>query len=352
MKNPNKNARRTFVRQSALILGTAASPIHSFNILKPKTRRKIVGQGDFKYAVDKEWGIQDPTKVPVKNCHEMVQDKLGRLILLTDETKNNVIIYDRSGKVVSTWGSEFPGAHGLTLWEAGDEEFLFITDTVKHQVYKTTLKGQVLMTIDYPRETGVYAKAEEFKPTETTIAPNGDIYIADGYGANYITVYDAEGNYKFHFGGKGDQKEQFDCCHGVTLDTRQTTSNTLLITSRSANQFKQFSLGGDLLEIIETPGMWPCRPVIKGQDLYFAIIVSKSWWDYDGFLAIFDTSHQLVSAPGALSDFDANRKVVTSAKYDGETFLSPHDVCVDDDLNLYVPQWLSGKTYPVRLTRI
>ena len=80
----------------------------------------------------------------------MVQDARGRLILLTNHTKNNVIIYDKSGKVSQTWGAEFPGAHGLTLWNAGGEEFLFITDTERHQVYKTTLEGKILMTRNEP----------------------------------------------------------------------------------------------------------------------------------------------------------------------------------------------------------
>ena len=331
----------------------AASASHfSFDIIKSsKKEGKIVGQGDFKYRVDKQWGVQDPSKIPVKNCHEMVQDKKGRLILLTDETKNNVIFYDRSGKVLKTWGNQFPGAHGLTLWEEGGEEFLFITDTVKHQVYKTTIDGKVLMTLDYPKESGVYGKAEEFVPTETTIAPNGDIYIADGYGANYISVYDSKGNFKFHFGGKGQDDELFDCCHGITIDTRQKNLDTLLITSRSANQFKRFTLDGKHLETIDTPGMWPCRPVIKGKELYFAIIVTNTWWDYDGFVAAFNTDNKLVSAPGATTEMNEDSTIKT-ARYDGETFLSPHDVCIDDDLNIYVAQWLSGKTYPVMLERL
>ena len=30
-------------------------------------------------------------------------------------------------------------------------------------------------------------------------------------------------------------------------------------------------------------------------------------------------------------------------------FAYPHDVCVDDEENLYVAQWNSGKTYPYKL---
>jgi hypothetical protein len=32
--------------------------------------------------------------------------------------------------------------------------------------------------------------------------------------------------------------------------------------------------------------------------------------------------------------------------------MSPHDVLVDDDESLYVAQWNSLKTYPVKLERV
>ncbi len=60
----------------------------------------------------------------------MVQDRKGRIILLTNEVKNNIIIYDKKGKLVETWGHEYPGGHGLTLFnENGHEVFLFATTT-------------------------------------------------------------------------------------------------------------------------------------------------------------------------------------------------------------------------------
>jgi hypothetical protein len=38
----------------------------------------------------------------------MVMDKKGRLIMVTDEVKNNIIVYDKSGKLLTTWGMNFP----------------------------------------------------------------------------------------------------------------------------------------------------------------------------------------------------------------------------------------------------
>ena len=53
----------------------------------------------------------------------MVQDSKGRILLLTNETKNNVIIYDKKGKLIDTWGTTYPGAHGLTLFNENGQKY-------------------------------------------------------------------------------------------------------------------------------------------------------------------------------------------------------------------------------------
>ena len=235
--------------------------------------------------------------------------------------------------------------------EEGTEEFLFITDPNSHKVCKTTLKGEILMTFETPREVAAYEKINHFKPTETAVAPNGDIYIADGYGKDYIMQYDAKGNFIRHFGGHGTGVDQFDCCHGVTLDNRDPNNPTLLITSRSANEFKRFTLSGEHIETIALPGCYICRPVIKGDLIYFAVIVTKDWKTYDGMIAVLDKDNKVISLPGGSAP-TYNDGVLIAPEYDQKTFYNPHDVCVDNDGNLYVPQWNSDKTYPIKLHRV
>ena len=309
-----------------------------------------VGHGDFVYEVDKLWGVQDPSKIPVDNCHEMVMDSKGRLIMCTTDIHNNILFYDKSGKIIKSWGNEYPGAHGLTLSDEGGEEFLYLTDTIKHQVYKLTMDGLRIMTFDYPKEVDVYESADQYQPTETAIANNGDIYIADGYGQSIITQYDAKGKYIRHFGGKGDGEDQFQTAHGICVDTRGAEPE-LLITSRSKQEFKRFTMDGRHIETISLPGCSICRPVIKGEHLYFAVIVTKSWWDYDGMVAVLDKNNKVVSLPGGSSPTYVNG-ILEEPVFDGKTFLNPHDVCIDDEDNIYVPQWYSGKTYPVKLKRV
>lgn len=351
LSNSSKSAL-ALAASATLLSGCESSKIENEHASKKQIHSNypIIGHGNYKYKVHKDWGVQDSIKIPVKDCHEMVQDSQGRLILLTNHIKNNVIIYDRSGKVLSTWGKEFPGAHGLTLAKEGTDEFLFLTDHDRHQVYKTTLDGKILMTIDYPKETGVYESADQFKPTETCIGPNGDIYIADGYGENWIIQYNSKGEYIRHFGGKGEGTAQFNCCHGVTLDTRNPEKLELLITSRASKCFKRFSLDGKHLETIELSNCEICRPVIHGEELYFAVIVTNNWGAYDGMVIVLDKNNQVVSAPGGSAP-SYQDGVLSKLSYDG-TFLNPHDVCIDNDKNIYVAQWYSGKTYPVKLERV
>jgi len=351
-----KNTRRNFMKQSALFaVAGSLLPQTVFsckNLDVAKRSDMIVGHGDFRYRVDKEWGVQDPSKTPVNDCHEMVLDSKGRIFMTTTgQNNNNIIIYDKSGKVLDSWGRNFPGAHGLTITGEGNEQFLFITDPETHKVFKTTLDGRVLMTFNRPREVNEYTDDAQFKPTETAIGLNGDIYIADGYGKNYITQYNSQGEYIRHFGGKGEAIDEFKCCHGITLDQRDPENPTLLITSRAANEFKRFSLEGKHIETIPLPGCAICRPIIHADNIYFAVIITKTWNSYDGMLAVLDKNNKVVSFPGGSAPSYTNGKL-NAPEFDGQTFRNPHDVLVDGDSNLYVPQWASGKTYPIKLTRI
>lgn len=353
--NHQHSKRRKFLKNT-LGLGTAALLMPQMMLSNKKTsthsQQDIVGHGEFTYKVNKSWALQDPSKTPVNDCHEMVLDKMGRIYMTTTgSSNNNIIVYDRSGKVLDSWGKNFNGAHGLTLTKEGTDEFLFITDPDAGKVYKTNLKGEVLLSLETPKEISKYSPKDLYKPTETAVAPNGDIYIADGYGQNFIIQYTSKGEYIRHFGGTGDGDDQFDCCHGVTLDTRNPANPTLLITSRAKQEFKRFTLDGEFLETINLPGCSVCRPVLHGENLYFAVIITKSWETYDGMLAVLDANNKVVSFPGGSPPAYLDG-ILSKPIPEGNTFLNPHDVLVDKDENLYVPQWNSGKTFPVKLTRV
>lgn len=260
----------------------------------------IIGHNKHQYIVDENWSKADSAKFPVNDCHEMVIDSANRLYLLTNETRNNVLVYNLDGVLLNSWGNTYPGAHGLSIGrENNGDEFLLITDHERHQVIKTTLDGRELMILDYPVETGCYTKADEYLPTETAIAPNGDIFVADGYGLQYVIRYDKNGIYKSHFGGKGNATEQFDCVHGIAIDFRSGNEPTLTLTSRNHNSFKRFTMQGDYIETIHLPGSFVCRPVIKDKYLYAAVFRSENNMNLNsGYITILNENNQVISTPG------------------------------------------------------
>jgi hypothetical protein len=305
----------------------------------------VIGHFNHRYQLIGDWSQSDITRFPVKDCHEMVIDSRGRIFLLTNETKNNILIYNKDGRLLDTWGTEYPGGHGLSL----HDEYLFICDHDRHQVIKTDLKGRVLMIIDYPKETGVYDSAEQFKPTETAIAANGDIYITDGYGLQYVIQYNEKGEYIRHWGGKGNQ---FDCVHGIVVDERTAQQPSLLITSRNHNCFRRFTMDGHYIETISLPGSFVCRPVIKGNLLYAAVFRSGANTNFgSGYITILDENNKVISTPGGTAPVYKGDELLPQQQQE-KVFIHPHDVCIDDDENIYVCQWNSGKTYPVKLERI
>ena len=188
---------------SYLPTGQAGNSI-SFFSKKEKFENLIIGHNTHRYKIDMNWGALDSKFYPVNDCHEMVQDSKGRIILLTNHTQNNIIIYDKSGKLIEVWGTDFPGAHGLTLNVENGEDFLYIADNNRHEVIKTTIDGKVVLKIPFPKDSGKYKKLQQYIPTETAITPNGDIYVADGYGLQYILHYNQKGELLNVFGGRGE----------------------------------------------------------------------------------------------------------------------------------------------------
>lgn len=339
--------RKNFIKTASLVSGGLLITRDLF--AKPSS--PIYGHNGFTYRMDEKWSKLEPNKYPVKDCHEMVQDSKGRIILLTNEVKNNILIYDKSGKLLHTWGHDFPGAHGLTLHKAGGEDFLFITDTVKHEVYKTTIDGKLLMTISYPADIPAYTQKDLFVPTETTVLENGEFFIADGYGLQYVMHYDANGKMLGYFGGRGTETKNLDNAHGITVDRRKATPD-LIVTDRTRNCFKRFSFDGNLIEVISLPGACVCRPVINGDHLYAAVLRSPDLNnEKSGFVTILDKDNKVVSNIGGTKPAYENGQLKEMAQAE-KIFVHPHDVCVDNDGNLYVAQWNSDKVYPYKFTRV
>lgn len=341
--------RRSFIWQGSIAAGGIFIPGIMRGLMPDYVE---LGHHKKRYRLDTQWSKANSGTHPVKDCHEMVQDQKGRILLLTNHTQNNVLIYDKKGTLLDSWGTEYPGAHGLTLFNENGTDVLFICDNNRHQVIKTTIDGKVLMTLEYPKETGQYEKADQYIPTETCIAANGDIYVVDGYGKDWVVQYNHKGEYIRHFGGQGNKDENLANAHGICIDNRNPSQPCLVVTSRVQNAFKRYTLDGKYIDTIPLPGAWVCRPVINGDYLHVAVLQTNARLDEkSGFVLILDKNYRVVSNLGGnLPEYTGN--IPEELYQTVRAFQYPHDVCVDDEENLYVAQWNSGQVYPYKLKPI
>lgn len=340
------HGRRRFLQSTAL--GTAVA----FSSLRAQGARPVLGQGKFRYRVVPEWGVLN-ADTPVKDCHGLARDREGHVILLTNHTANNVIVYDRRGRLVHKWGTQFPGAHGLSLVNEGGREVLFITCLATHRVVKTTLDGKVLEEWGWPADTGKYEKREQYRPSWTLHLPNGEFVVLDGYGRDYLTHYGADGKFRRIFGGAEGGIVHWGP-HGGMVDAREHANPSLLIAMSDQQYLLRLGLDGQMLQQVDLPGGNPRQ--IRRHDGYFFVAHLADNWPKDrasrGFVSVLDENLRVVSNLAGSSPEYGDDGKLRPMRNEGGVFAHPHDVIVDDEGSLYVAQFASGQTYPIKLERV
>lgn len=306
-----------------------------------------MGAGETRYRVVPGWGVLDE-KTQVKNCHGIVEDAEGHVILLTDHVANNVIVYDRKGKLVSKWGTGFPGAHGLSIVREGRREVLFITDLVTHKVYKTTLDGTVLQEWGWAADSGKYAKEADYKPSWTLHLKDGGFFVLDGYGKDYILRYDAGGKLVRVLGGAEGGIVHWGP-HGGMID-----KGTMLIAMSDQQYLLRLSLDGEKLQQVDMPGGNP-RQIRFHKGRYYVAHLADNWpkdRNSRGFISILDSKLRVIAnVAGSAPEYGDDGKL-RPMRHTEDTFLHPHDLLVDKDESIYVAQFASGNTYPIKLERV
>ena len=216
----------------------------------------------------------------------------------------------------------------------------------------TSVLGALKRAINpHSASLGIYVCGGKGKFSKETPDELIRIAMKTGLDGNELVRYDEKGKLLGYFGGRGDEQKHLDNAHGITVDTRKAKPD-LLVTDRTRNCFKRFSFDGELIEVISLPGACVCRPVISGDHLYAAVLRSPNLdSDRSGFVTILDKDNKVVSNIGGSEPAYENGRLKPMAQTD-KIFAHPHDVCIDDDGNLYVAQWNSDQVYPYKFTRV
>jgi DNA-binding beta-propeller fold protein YncE len=110
----------------------------------------------------------------------------------------------------------FRRAHGVHM---APDETLWLTDDGDHTVRHCTLDGKVLLTIGIPGAPTPYMSGEPFhRCTHTALSPQGDVYIADGYGNARVHTFAPNGTLLRSWGEPGTDPGQFNIPHNICCD--------------------------------------------------------------------------------------------------------------------------------------
>jgi sugar lactone lactonase YvrE len=171
-----------------------------------------------------------------------------------------LIIFDKDGRFLDAWGAgRFVRPHGIFI---SSDDRVFLTDDEGHTVHEFAPDGTFRRRLGdgRPSDTGFVAwqspvtrAAGPFNTvTNVTLAPDGEIYAADGYGNARVHRFAADGRLLASWGEPGSGPGQFNLPHGIAVDR----GGRVYVADRENSRIQIFSRDGALREIWD----WVNRP--------------------------------------------------------------------------------------------
>lgn len=284
------------------------------------------GTGKHTYEIDDGWA-KLPKGEKFLDIIKISIDSNDNVYMATRGTEHPIMMFDRQGNLLKTWGEEFFGRpHGFLV---GPDGSFWVTDNDHHVVSKYTQEGKLLLELgnrDKPSDTGfIWGRgrgpdnvlrrgAPPFNaPANICIAPSGEIYVADGYGNARVHKFSPDGKLLASWGEPGDKPGEFKTPHAVWADKQ----NRVWVCDRENNRIQIFDTQGKFLE------MWnmdrPADMFIddKEETVYVAGL--------NRLVSIYDIKGKLLAQWGDTEE-DKEKALI----------LAPHDIAVDSRGDMYI----------------
>ena len=299
---------------------------------EPTTASPVrVGDGKLSFQTVPGWGRIPGSKTLGATHGGIVVDKQGSIYFNVDQGEHAVVVCRPDGTFVRSFGKQYSGIHGMVINEEDGKEFIYAAHLRGAQIVKFALGGRVAWTLGVPIESGKYDEKRKYQPTAVAVGPDGDIYVADGYGQNWVHQFDKDRKYLRSFGGRGKEPGKFQTCHGLALD-RRGARPLLLVCDRENRRLQHFDLEGNFVAVIAENLRRPCAVTFHGPRVAVA--------ELEGRVTILDGKNRVIAALGDNPDREQWAQfAVPVSKWQEGIFTAPHGTCFDRAGNLYVMDW-------------
>jgi DNA-binding beta-propeller fold protein YncE len=239
----------------------------------------------------------------------------------------------QTGKILSSWGGNvFVMPHGLTV---DKDNNVWVTDVGLHQVFKFSHEGKLLMRLGEAKIPG-NDSLHFNRPTDVAVAADGSFYVSDGYRNSRVVKFSRSGKYLFEWGKKGSKPGEFNIPHAIDLDAK----GNVYVADRQNNRIQEFDAKGKFLK------EWKNRSFAN---LYSVTInkINQHLLAVD-YLIIMDT----IIKGSDIIEFNSEGNLIgqfgRSGSYNGP-LCRYHDICVDNEGNIYVGDILGNRVQKFRL---
>jgi len=242
--------------------------------------REVVGAGSHRYEVHEDWG-RLPEAIPLLAASVTVDSK-DRVYCFNRSKEHPVVVFDREGAFLGSWGAGlFAFPHVI---RADRDDNLWLVDRDHGQMMLFTSDGKLLRTLGTRgarSDTGIAAtdfRSDAWRdvkrgagpfnlPTDIDVAPNGEMFVTDGYGNARLHKFSPDGRLLLSWGEPGKGPGQFNLPHGVWIDRR----GRLLVADRENDRVQVFDQEGRLLEIWPTELIGPAIIYVDREDIVYIV---------------------------------------------------------------------------------
>lgn len=302
---------------------------------KPVLAGPIMGGGEYAYQTQPNW-LKLPPTIVLGDVAAIAVDDRDNVYLFNRGTTPMVVVA-RDGSYLRSWGrGVFSEPHGIDI---GPDGSIWCTDSADHTVRKCSPDGSILLQLGRRnRPTARMSGAPFCQCCHTAIGPQGEIYVADGYGNAAIHKFSPDGRHIHSWGSPGTDPGQFNVPHNICCDD----DGWIYVADRENHRIQIFDRNGKYesqINNLHRPSaltlMGRKRPICAIGEIGPYMQVNRETPNLGPRVSIMTREGELLSRIGT----------VPSAGIGHGQFLSPHGIAFDSHGDMYVGE-VSSRAWP------